>query len=638
MLQRVRDRYGEAVATIALYGTYKEQGLQGMRDLAARAQSEQTPYEVRLAAVANKRLPKHVQHADAQGQWQSFAATHVALSTLLFKAEADPGGTAPQVASATAGDEYLRQLERSASDAAVWRIVGDDPVALLLWSRYGAAIPWQFYHEQRDWLADILVQLSPLTLEDTESAQDTPPIDIADLVTTAQRYHPLVKQAVVDLELGVTGFSLFLPYGETIQVIVNKGFIPLEEVLAVLFANRDELASQQDMRDSQALAGYLMNIYRNKPTLWQYAMAHALALRLDREVPALAESLLREYGQYDIPAFLYTYFGDSPEALDQAARAVHYYGENALVILQRYAETGRLEPFLRNPKIGHRIVPFLAKEMDAGLDRAKDDPRWIDKYFNEEGRPVPAPWLMAVPVVGAPLQVTRNWFNGIPNEWGELGWAALDVADALLLIASLGTSSELTAMKAGAETVAKQAAKNTAKTVVKVEGEQAVKQLTKEGARRVVAEQTTRRVAKGGVQKVSQSLLRRAATTVHSGVIRVLGTSRNFIVWGSKPLLKAGGAAYQSARVVLGTWKGVSPFVRLGTYRMLLGASLLATLTARTIPGLHLIGTKLGELIGQLTRETVHAMTDGLTAAAQEAFRDMIPAKPSLLVPVAWVA
>jgi hypothetical protein len=71
---------------------------------------------------------------------------------------------------------------------------------------------------------------------------------------------------------------------------------------------------------------------------------------------------------------------------------------------------------------------------------------------------------------------------------------------------------------------------------------------------------------------------------------------------------------------------------------MLLGASLLATLTARTIPGLHLIGTKLGELIGQLTRETVHAMTDGLTAAAQEAFRDMIPAKPSLLVPVAWVA
>ena len=350
-------------------------------------------------------------------------------------------------------------------------------------------------------------------------------------------------------------------------------------------------------------------------------MAHALALRLNRDVPALAESLLREYGQYDIPAFLYTYFGTSPEALDQAARAVHYYGENALVILQRYAETGRLESFLRNPKIGHRIVPFLAKKMDAGLDLAREDPKWVDRYFDEEGRAVPEPWLMAIPFVGAPLQVTRNWFNGIPNEWSELGWAAWDVADVLLLVASLGT------------TTGAQAVKTTVKNVVKVGG----KRLTREGARRVVAEQTTRRLAKGGVQKLSGSLLRRAVSTVNSGVIRVLGSSRNFIVWGSKPLLKAGGAAYQSARAVLGTWKGVNPLVRVWTYRTLLGVSLLVTLAERTIPGLHLIGTKLGEVIGQVTRETVHAATDALTAAAKEAFRDMIPEKPSLLVPVAWI-
>jgi len=66
VLQRLRDRYGEEVATIALYGSYKEQGLQGMRYLAARAQAGQTPYEVRLAAVAHKMLPKHLQNADAK--------------------------------------------------------------------------------------------------------------------------------------------------------------------------------------------------------------------------------------------------------------------------------------------------------------------------------------------------------------------------------------------------------------------------------------------------------------------------------------------------------------------------------------------------------------------------------------------
>ena len=291
---------------------------------------------------------------------------------------------------------------------------------------------------------------------------------------------------------------------------------------------------------------------------------------------------------------------------------------------------------MRDPKIGHRIVPFLAKEMDAGLDRA-EDPRWVDKYFDAEGKPVPEPWLTAVPLVGAPLQVTRNWFNGIPNEWGELGWAALDVADSLLLVASFGGSSGITALKSGAEVAEKQALKSTAKEVVKVEGEQVLKRLTREEARHLIAEQTARRISKPAAEELSRSLLRRAVTTPTSGVIRVWGASRQVMVWGNRLFLQAGRYAYQSARVVLETWQEVPLPVRLWTYRALLGASLFVTLTKRTIPGLHQLGTKLGEETGRLTREMVHATTDALTAAAKEAFRGMIPEKPSLLVPVLWV-
>src|SRR5204862_598972 len=61
---------------------------------------------------------------------------------------------------------------------------------------------------------------------------------------------------------------------------------------------------------------------------------------------------------------------------------------------------------------------------------------------------------------GGAANVARNWANGVPCEWGELGWAALDVADAALLVASLGSSATVT--ESG-----KEALKVTAKKVIR---------------------------------------------------------------------------------------------------------------------------------------------------------------------------
>ncbi len=109
---------------------------------------------------------------------------------------------------------------------------------------------------------------------------------------------------------------------------------------------------------------------------------------------------------------------------------------------------------------------------------------WLDKYFQPDGTPKEEEWWTQLPG-GALVDVTRNWAKGYPNEGSELGWAALDAADAALAVASLGGSEVLTeTAKEGGELVTKRVAKAEAKREVFGAGQRrAARDLAQRGAR-----------------------------------------------------------------------------------------------------------------------------------------------------------
>ena len=95
------------------------------------------------------------------------------------------------------------------------------------------------------------------------------------------------------------------------------------------------------------------------------------------------------------------------------------------------------------------------------FNRIEDNVKWVDRYVSKDGKLTEekASLIEACPFVGGMATVAKNWAKGYPCEWSEIGWAALDVADCALLIASLGASSAVTVGKSAATTTAKNAAR-----------------------------------------------------------------------------------------------------------------------------------------------------------------------------------
>ena len=239
----------------------------------------------------------------------------------------------------------------------------------------------------------------------------------------------------------------------------------MNEVLEILYTNGETLSQSPNPEE---LAAQLALLRQRKPSVWNEAREQPLALKLEADAPQYADALLKHYAADDIAAFLYTSY---PNAILPAAAAVKEYGDLAIFLLRKYSDDGqgRMHRFLNDPKIGMRVIPFVAMFGDQGLDRLQENLGWLDKHLDPDGKPKDKEWWTHIPG-GAALDVARNWANGHPNEWSELGWGALDVADAALLIASFGSSSSMTI----------------AKTTVINGSEEVVEQITKQQGRKLV--------------------------------------------------------------------------------------------------------------------------------------------------------
>jgi hypothetical protein len=475
------------------------------------------------------------------------------------------GPAVETLSGADAGvEEYVDALEKASKDPSAWSLVRDDPVGLVVWMHLKKRELLDYYANERDWLATALA----------ESTVDE--ASLSRSLQTAKDFHPLVKESLVELKLGRAGFELFLEHGSLIQAAVTQNRIPLEELLEVIFANRDLVVAKQQVDSPAQNAEWLAKLRANKPQVWKAARATPFALRLEEQAPDVAERLLEKYGADDVAAFLFAAY---EHEVEPAARAIDRYGDLGFYVLNRYHEDKRVHTLLAEEHIGVRIVPFLAQFGDKGLDQVTANRAWLDKYISADGMPIEKEWWTKIPFGGA-ADVARNVASGKPNEWSELGWGALDVADAALLIASFGGSALVTT---GGKEAVKRAAINEAK----------------QSAGRAVGSRLAAREALAAGR--SASLLRRAA-----------GLSRSVVTSVGRTAVRASETAASLVRNSAAGWTRLSPNARKWTARALLGAGLFITLKERTLP---MMSEKAGAILERIARQPLESLGEGLRSA-----------------------
>ena len=487
-------------------------------------------------------------------------------------------------ASGTAADDYLDQLESAADDPELWPIVKDDPVGLLIHPHLEAEPElWQFYRDERDWLSDILATAAPAAGAEIEGGAF-----LAGLVRTAMNNHPQVKAAVE--EFGLVALPLYETYGTVLAETHQLG-VPDSEALEIIFANQDQFAGDAPSAES------LVHLKKNRPAVWDAARYETLVLRLDSEVPHLSESLLKQFPQADIAAFLYTNYEDDVPA---AAKALDKFGDLGLYILNRYQADPRVHELLANPEVGPRAIPFLARFGDQGFEKLEDNIKWLDRYFDASGNPKKGhSWIEGIPIVGAPANVVQHWVKGNPVSWGELGWAGLDVIDGALLVASFGASTPVT--------VAKQTAKTT--------GRQVVKQSTRSAASTAV----TKAGVRSGTRTVArQSFLKNFSQRAGRWAAPIAGGAELVFRVGKTTVSRIGTGARQAGLKMKTTWSASPVRLRKWTYRGLLAVGLYFTVTERTIPKLPELAAGIGEQVGKIANGITGAVPTALAAALRE--------------------
>lgn len=561
-----------------------------------------------------------------------------------LRAIGDDGSAAADVALA----DYLSDVEKVAASPAAYRAVADDPIGIMLFDQERDAKLRQFYltananRDHPDWLKAVIAQTvqasargdSPFRLTSLAkgAAEDEEAMDafsVGDVVRIAYDNHPLFQQTFFDdLQLAEDDrrpapvvVALFREHGDLIRLATGpKGNVPRSEILDVLFANDDflerwRIEKGESNNATLELVAHFADLQKSKPGVWREARYSPLALRLEEAAPRHANEVLEEYGPDDIATLLLSGYEESAV---KATQAVARYGDLAIVVLQRYADeaggpNGLFHSALRNPEVDFRIVPFVAAKGDEGLTELEKNVRWLDRDFHPDGRPRDeTEWYEAIPIAGGPSKVAANWLRGHPSTWEELGWAAVDVADGALLVATFGAS----AAKAPAQQAAKQAAKQA--------GKQAAKAAAIQSGRRL-ATNTTRLAARQARKQLGRSLLRGAAALRLVGKAAVIAGKAVSAAWKAFKYVLS--ATYKACATVIRTaddirkvWGRVPQSVRRAVYGGLLASSMYVRVRDRTLPNAHLVGEELGRFAGKTVTAAGKTGATMFAAAIDEVF------------------
>ncbi|MEG1980729.1 MAG: hypothetical protein RR060_08360, partial [Victivallaceae bacterium] len=206
-------------------------------------------------------------------------------------------------------------------------------------------------------------------------------------------------------------------------------------------------------------------------------------------------------------------------------------------------------------------VPMIGHFKQDTFTKLDDNVAWVDRYFDANGilRNPSDSFLELCPFVGGIATVADNWAKGYPCEWSEIGFAALDVADCALLIASAGGSSGITA--------AKTAAVSTGKATMKASAKELAESSFRSGLTKGIKRTAGNEIRHPQKLKVLTKLRKLTISSAHGIAISVKNVAQ--------PLLKTNAH-----------WRQLKPATRRLIYKITGGAILLHTLMERTVPGM----------------------------------------------------
>jgi hypothetical protein len=608
-------------------------GIDGLVRLAQEKKNSRATFDLYLTEMAlNQTL---ITNAD---QRQNFLNAHANHLQHLDWIQKDVKDQNTQYFLNQHTSAYLQQLEKASQNPDEWQRVRDNPIMVQLMVSGVDADDLEFYDREKEWLDDVLY----LLLTSIETNPDIDSINInrninqseyqnsalsinklnsdnlahdqwtRHIIQTIRKNHPYfhdtIKEYLQDSQIDMnTGlifiFNIFDRYGKTIQICIDKGMIPLEELLEMIFVNSEYC--EKYSHSPEHFASKLINIRREMPNVWKHA-GRPFVLQLAEDVsPQIADALCRQFGTDDIAAFLYTKYDD---AIQNAATAINKFGDVAIYILNRYSDSELFRKYMKeswhdkDSSIGVRLIPYIAKFEDKGLERLEANLGWLDKYFDKEGNPKQDKWYEILPV-GAAFKVAENMANGHPSEWSELGWAAVDA----VTIASFGAAA--TIKTAGAATV-----KSGTKTIARNNILKSGTRTTSRGARNLAKTQKSFLFRQG-----IRAIAKQPHHLIPQGGRLIVQTGKNIAI---TPLKRLTSNIYRSARFVHTSWQGVNPVTRKMIYRSICATGIAITLCYRTIPGLqnmlpHMlpqIGEQVGALVANSARvgaETVASLLNG---------------------------
>jgi len=501
--------------------------------------------------------------------------------------------------------DYINLLKQARNDPHVWKVVRDDPMAMVIWSQCESNPHelLEFYVRNREWLAE------PLILLDVSGADTYN--TMAKVLKKLSKHEASLKLALEDAKLGVFGVSVLLTHGELVDECYQKYDIHPGESISVIYMNQDIFTHlNQDMKKIREKAAEMAMIESQHSVVWQSAKNAPFALQLYFDVPHIADALLTQYGGDMIQLVIYQSF--SGKEANAAAHAIEKYGDLAIYVINRYKDDEekqkKIGEFLINKDLGIRIIPFFIRFGGDSFKKINDDFAWVDRYFDKSGNPRNSAndWIKDIPG-GAIVNVASNWSKGHPNEWSEIGWAAWDVADVALVVVSFGTSESASiAVKSGLKSALRKGASSATRKTTRQSWKLVVKKV----------ENKTLLSIKNRCPKLYQGTrklikLRRSVTS--GGSVVIMGGYR----LAKKPLE----IVYQGAHKSLNRWKKLSPKTKKWAYRGLLAGSMFISLTERTLPNLKKIGQGMGKIIGQAAAATIKLPGQTL-ASATTALKD----------------
>ena len=608
-----KDPYAVAVAVATLknqkdYEKRLTQFSESLKDDEPNAFIEAIELSVDKSLVSNNEDRKKVIYA--HGSFLYLKESELIKKALVTKNLEEQGNYKAEIQKLV--NEHFDRLKKFSKEPGTWELVKYDPVAVMVFTEVEDPKLRKFYVENHDWVQDMFSQFQNLPQENEKEGAS---VSIKSVLETASLYYPETKEAVIGkieikaVELykpepmevtlseyektkkmvignpektkevmvyqkqkgcgfGPMGFQLFFKYGELIKTCVDKEkVLPLCETLEIFFSQQDYLNSFIEKHTTESapilLARNLGEIKKTSPNLWRAAKASPGALDLYDDAKEFANDVFKKCDGINVQDLLYTdYFTPDRVLLKNAAHALAKWGQLAFYTLNLYSDRADKKSnefndnnFKKALSKDFRTVFYVATHGQTGISDILANGKYLDKDLKANGDPLDPSFLKNLPLVGGPLTVFNNWTQGIPNTYGELGWAALDVADGALLVMTLGTSAEASVAKQAAKTAAKELARETARTALK------------NRVKTVFA-----KFAESALSKFIRvlSVTDKVFLSIPSGLLRFAGKIIN--------------VALYLARTAIKTWSGLPTGFKSFVYKSFLAITISVSIVFRTIP------------------------------------------------------